>query len=238
MGLTIHYRLTLPGRTTIDQVRAKLDALREFANTVGFERVLGPSEYTSDEIADPHTREIVAIIGSGLCSEPPDFYGVLSGDPCVVAFLVVPGRECEPAVFAFMAPGARDRTEDSQLDLHPGDWFWMACCKTQYASLVSDEHFLKCHIGLVRVLEHAASLGIAVSVDDESGYWDHRSPARLLDSVRDMNRLIARFAGAVSDQLGDQHRIQAPIFDHPEFEHLEMERPSTNDQADGFEVDS
>ena len=55
----------------------------------------------------------------------------------------------------------------------------------------------------------------------------------LRDFASNMNRLMARFAGALSDHFGDEHDLQAPIFDHAEFEHLEMEPVNLPDQADG-----
>src|SRR5690349_3356937 len=175
MGLHLCYRMTLPGSTSIEEVRAKAMTLKEFASTLGFEAVLGPSEYTLDELLEEHDhREIIPLIVSTMAGDHPDFYGIGSGDPCVFAFVVAPGRQCEPALFGFIAPGTRATYEDSDDDLCPGEWFWSGARKTQYASIVSNDHLIKCHVGLVRVLEHAASLGITVSVEDETGYWEHR----------------------------------------------------------------
>lgn len=239
MGLHLCYRLTLPGATGPDQVRAKLSALKDFAATVGFDKVLGPTEYTVEELIEGSAdRDIACIVATTMAGDPPDFYGVGSGQSCAFAFVIAPGKECEPALFGFIAPGPRAKYEESDDDLNPGEWFWSACCKTQYASLVSDDHLIKCHLGLVRVLEHASTLGITVSVEDETGYWEHRSTAKLLDAVRDMNRLVARFAGALDDRIGDRHSVEAPIFDHPDFEHLEMEGRIRNDQADGVDLES
>ena len=238
MGLHLCYRLTLPGETSVDDVRAKLHALRAFAGTIGFERIHGPTEYTIDELLGLDEREFVKIIVSTLCGDLPDFYGIPSGESCTFAFVVVPGDECEPAFFGFVGPGTRSRIGGPDDDLHPGEWFWSGACKTQYASMISDEHLVKCHLGLVRVLEHAATLGIGVTVEDETGYWEHRSVEKLIETVRDMNRVIARFAGAIHDRLGEAHRIDAPIFEHPEFEHLEMEDPESRGQADGADPDT
>ena len=237
MGLHLCYRLTLPGDTSVDDVRTKLHALRTFASTVGFEKIYGPTEYTIDELLALDDREFVKIIVSTLCGDLPDFYGVPSTESCIFAFVVAPGAECEPAFFGFVGPGSRSSIGGPDDDLHPGEWFWSGACKTQYASMVSDEHLIRCHLGLVRVLEHAATLGISVTVEDETGYWEHRSTEKLIEAVRDMNRIIARFAGAMSDQLGEEHHIDAPNFDHPEFEHLEMEIPPPQGQADGADPD-
>ncbi|HEY4130017.1 MAG TPA: hypothetical protein VGM50_05345, partial [Gemmatimonadaceae bacterium] len=46
--------------------------------------------------------------------------------------------------------------------------------------------------------------------------------ARLVDELRQMNHIVARFAGVLSDRLGQAHEIDAAIFAHPRFERLEM----------------
>ena len=235
MGLHLCYRITLPGDTPLDEVRTKLAALRDFASTLGFEAIYGPDEYSVDEIVEERDRrEIVSILVSTMAGDSPDFYGFRSSDPSVVTMLIAPGKGCEPAIFGFIPPGSRVAYPDLEDDLHPGEWFWSGACKTQYASIVSNEHLVKCHVGLVQVLDHAVSLGIGVSVEDETGYWEHRSTKKLIAAVDDMNRLIARFAGAVSDQIGHEHRVEASIFEHPEFEHLEAEEQDPG-QADGVQ---
>jgi hypothetical protein len=238
MGLHLCYRLTLPGDTPVDDVRAKLHALREFAGTLDFEKVVGPTEYTIDQLIDLDERDYAKIVISTLCGDLPDFYGTPSREACAVVFVALPGTGCESAMFGFVAPGSRRSFGDPDEDLHPGEWFWSGACKTQYASTISDDHLVKCHLGLVRLLEHASTLGITVDVHDETGYWEHRSIEKLLDAVRDMNRVIARFAGAIHDRLGEEHGIDAPIFDHPEFEHLEMEEHEAGGQADGADPES
>ena len=65
MGLTLHYQLTLPGDTLVDDVRARLRALQDFAMTVGFEQVVGPVEYTLDDLVEPEpTRADATSAGS------------------------------------------------------------------------------------------------------------------------------------------------------------------------------
>ena len=39
-----------------------------------------------------------------------------------------------------------------------------------------------------------------------------------------MNRIVAQFAGALHDAVGERARTEGAIFDHPEFEELESER--------------
>src|SRR4051794_30667454 len=91
MGLHLCYRLTLPGDMNGDAVRAKLSALKNFASTIGFDDVLGPTEYTVDELLEGSAdRDIACIVATSMAGDPPDFYGIRSGQPCAFAFLVVP----------------------------------------------------------------------------------------------------------------------------------------------------
>ena len=47
------------------------------------------------------------------------------------------------------------RKEESPPLRQPG-WHWHYCCKTQYASVVSDEHLLRCHLMLIDLLDSAS----------------------------------------------------------------------------------
>jgi len=46
---------------------------------------------------------------------------------------------------------------------------------------------------------------------------------RLLAEMRKMNGIVARLGGALHDAIGTKHSVQGAIFEHPEFERLEME---------------
>lgn len=233
MGLTLHYRLTLPGTTPADDVRARLAALNAFAATVGFAEVLSPEEYSADGLFDESDRDFTRKAALLLCGDPPDFSGARAGEACAFAFGIIVGIECEPATFGFIAPGSRTEPLDEAEELHAGEWFWAASCKTQYASMISNDHHFRCHDGLVRVLDHAVTLGIAVTVVDDSGYWEHRSRETLVKMTDDMNRLLARVAGEMERRFAEKHDIDAAIFDHPYFEHLEMGEVWPDDRADG-----
>jgi hypothetical protein len=112
-------------------------------------------------------------------------------------------------------------------DARHREWFWHCSCKTQYASVVGDQHLVACHAGLARLLDRAASLGVDLTVRDETHYWDTRDERRLIAEVHRMNQIVARIAGKLSDATGPEHAVRAPIFQHAQFERLEMgqERP-------------
>jgi hypothetical protein len=86
---------------------------------------------------------------------------------------------------------------------------------------VSEEHLVTCHTALVSILDRAIEIGIDVIVHDETGYWESRDVNVLLESVRRMNRIVAAFAGKLSDGLSPL-RVEGAIFAHPRFERIEM----------------
>jgi hypothetical protein len=106
-----------------------------------------------------------------------------------------------------------------------GYYSWHSFCKTQYAGnprLGGEANFLKAHLSLVELLDQLASAGVKVTIRDDSQYAKHRDVDRLLRSLRDWDAIIARFAGALGDAIGDSHgTLIAPIKDRPDFEHLE-----------------
>ena len=97
------------------------------------------------------------------------------------------------------------------------------------ASMVSDAHLITCHTALVAFLDHAIASGVDVVVRDETHYWETRDTERLVAEVHEMNRIVARIAGKFSDAIGTAADVRAPIFEHRNFEHLEMgEEPGTD----------
>src|ERR1043166_6117068 len=112
-------------------------------------------------IAEPYDEDAPALVGD---------VGTAKG------FFVDPGDGCETATFGFL------RRADEQGEHR--EWFWYCFCKTQYASVVSEDHFVKCHTGLVAILDVAARLGIDIVVRDETHYWETRDRSRLIKEVR------------------------------------------------------
>jgi hypothetical protein len=70
---------------------------------------------------------------------------------------------------------------------------------------------------LPNVVASLIALGVGVLVRDETFYWPTRDPERAL-----MNRIVARLARAFSDATPKGLAAGPSIFDHPEFERLEM----------------
>jgi hypothetical protein len=231
MGLHICFELRLPHTTSDGEALRLLEQLRAYAGTLDLDHVSDMcrlhghdllAECEDDKFSVAWTIRVRARgtreerDGSTQTIEEPDRVAA-------AGFLVNPGRGCESAIFGLVrpfltAPDARaERAEEAS------NWFWHSCCKTQYASAVSDEHLVRCHLAVVRILEEAARLGIGITVRDETGYWTTRSTDQLIAEVRNMNRIVARFAGAFHDKLSSSLSLQSPVFEHPDFERLESE---------------
>lgn len=234
MGLHLCYELALPSDTPRRRVVELLTDLRARSERLPFDRVSEVRELSGDAARfrrgmdvwhDPWALFLLAAERLKVPGPPPDGMQVVSVPPEFAAgFVVLPGRRCEAAGFGFSrCPEVATVGDQTVPCLHPG-WHWHYCCKTQYSSVVSEAHFLSCHLGLVEMLDTAAAMGIEVTVRDETGYHEHRDEARLLRTVHEWNELIARIAGRLSDAT-EAHpvRVVSPIFEHPRFEHLEGE---------------
>lgn len=213
MGLHICYELALPAQTSRAGVLFLLGALRSQSERVPFDEITEIREFAGaacetvpgkESWNDPWDLFRVGALTRAHRGSDED-HDVLVAPDYAAGFLVFPGQRCEPAAFGFSHSPAE-------------------ACVNQYASVVSDAHLLRCHLGLIEVLDTARGLGIEVTVRDETGYDEHRDEKKLLDSVQEANRLIAGIAGRMADALDSSSvKAVAPIFEHPRFEHLEGE---------------
>jgi hypothetical protein len=197
-----------------------LTALRVRALQLPFQEVTD-IEYVTEIIARPSgdswtsIRDYVAD-WARVISKPDEIDSRIGDLPTAIGFGIHPGKRCEGATYGFVRRAEADGTN--------AEWFWHHCCKTQYASVVSWEHLIKCHTSLVSLLDHAIELGIGVVVRDEGHYWETRDEARLIAETEYMNQWVASFAGAFSDAMPKGLAVGGAIFEHPEFERLEMEK--------------
>jgi hypothetical protein len=216
MGLHLNYELRLPATNTDEQIAERLEALRTFAAELPFDEVSPVVRAHSAELPTARPWPAAIAFHASIIAEPWDEDApALTGDVGTAqGFLVNPGQGCETAFFGFLR-----RADDAG---GHSEWYWHCSCKTQYASTVSDVHLVTCHTSLVRLLDHASTLGVDVIVRDETFYWETRDVQRLISETHRMNRIVAAFAGKMSDVFGNGHSLRAPIFDHPRFERLEM----------------
>ena len=124
-------------------------------------------------------------------------------------------------------------------------WRYSTFCKSQYASQYGVPNFIRCHLCVIHLLDRIAQLPtMRVETDDEGKYgrsyytddpWAEKrvytwhegkyDVKALVEEVGEWNEMLAVTSGAISDMLkasGGDLGVEAPIFDHPEFEHLEF----------------
>jgi hypothetical protein len=250
MGLHLRYEIRLPADRSEADVLDRLAALRERALALPFDEVsdvvrfgeraladvpplrglaleslahvvqlnasfhrdtlyrerLGLGEEDEYEVVDEHTRRYRRI------EVPHD------APASVIGFAIAPGQGSEPASFTLTRLNGPEVTTR---------WSGECFCKTQYASMLGDEHLLRCHGSLVALLDAAVELGFEVEVHDETSYWESRDARALTESVAEMNRIVAGFAGAFTDAVReagvDSRQVRGAIFEHPDFERLETD---------------
>jgi hypothetical protein len=238
MGLSICYELSLPAARPEAEVHALLTRLRDEALALPFSATSELVRLTEHELegpwpmrglAFPRLEDVVDVTGRfvrdelyrervGIVDEVARVDAPAGLETVLIGFAVAPGKGSEPAAFGLAKIGAEG--ESSR-------WSWHCCCKTQYVSAHGDDHFVRCHTSVVKLLDAAKRLGLDCIVHDEAGYHETRDESQLLQSVGEMNRLVARFAGQFTDAYtaagGASREVQGEIFRHPDFERLETE---------------
>jgi hypothetical protein len=149
----------------------------------------------------------------------------------VIAFETEPGEGCESANLGLCqypsevsAPGFGKRKTKLK------GWSWDSFCKTHYASdprCGGLPNFLRCHLGVVALLDEAQKIGVLGKVNDEGDFWETRSLERLTKEIGEQSAMLAGFLGALKDAMsqapGGAGAVEAPIAEYPNFEHLEAE---------------
>ncbi len=212
MGLSISYELSLPASTPREAVERVLEKLRRFAASLPVEKVGGEIVSCDD---DCPWGAIVLPAKGGKRGKTQRLEAL---EPeSAVFFPVEPGAGAETAFIGF----ARHRPNP----VTRGRWFGQWSCKTQYASSPAHggiDHFVRCHLALVAILDEAKRLKIGVNVRDEGGYWRGRRVPRLLVMLAKYDQIIARVAGRLKDALAKEGvSMAAPITERPDFERLE-----------------
>jgi hypothetical protein len=242
MGLTIHYQLAT---TTSDETHARklVQQLRQAALDLPFQHVGEIVEFRGDECDwkrrpddDPY-RWLLIQAGTYIAlpvSPSEKSQGVtrqLDVRPSnIIAFETEPGDGCEPANFGLC--GYPGEVSDPGFGRHKTKLkgcSWHSFCKTHYASdprCGGLPNFLRCHLGVVALLDEAQRLGILGKVSDEGDFWETRSLERLTKEIGEQSAMLAGFLGALKDAMGQAPgagTVEAPIAAYPNFEHLEAE---------------
>jgi hypothetical protein len=226
MGLTIHYQLQNKTRSP-KRIRDLLTKLRGRALDLPFDEVGEIIEATQPDCdfqtcnpEDPNVWlfiQAVQHIGEGRYS-----YKVIPTH--VIAFESLPGEGSEAACFGLCRYPATIEVPDRQyggtrhLATKLYGWSWSGFCKTEYASRPERggvANFLKCHLLVVAMLEHARSLGILGDVSDEGNFWEGRDFESLAKHVGGWNDQTADLLLRLKDLCGDE--LPEGIFTFPEF---------------------
>lgn len=235
MGLTIHYELRLAGETSDATVVHHLQRLHDHALTLGAKHMCPVFTFNGADLSVPDEEwvggsvpwlfhvctDVIRTSRDGVIEDIEDRDRLAAA-----GFVVYPGEGSESPAFGLLRPlltKPPENLEEGGRTDNWRHWYWQSFCKTQYASAISEEHFLFCHQMVIGLLDEAKRIGFDVTVHDEGLYWETRDAALLLAEVRRSNVIIAHLAGALHDAISPEHRVQAEIFSHPEFEHLEME---------------
>ena len=198
MGLTIGYTLSGRQQLTLSRVRRLVSELRKQAVALDFEHV-GRLFQPRPEHANIYWKPPGARRFSDL---------VWASEGWI--FRATPGDGSESVMMGLCRFAGR------------GGWWLESFCKTQYASRHGWDHFLKCHCAVIRLLEAAQHFGLNVKVEDEGGLWETGSFAVLRRNLAEYDQSIAAVGGALKDAAASAGQaMEAPVFDHPQFEHLE-----------------
>ena len=223
MGLTIHYSFKL-NSLGLEVGEEKLTALHQLARDLPFAEVGDMMEFNSEDyqLEDKHhdAREWLKLQACKYVLDEDNSYSMIAPERAI-AFNTWPGEGCEPACFGLAVYPSENPGETNFFS-------WSSFCKTQYASnpeYGGIEHFVKCHLLVIKMLDEAQRLGILEKVADEGGYWESRSLNDLVERVEEYNAVVAAVVGKLGDLLKGHAKMKSysPISEFPNFEYLEAE---------------
>ena len=236
MGLTIHYKLHADSCTAAE-ARRLVEELRTKALDLPFQEVGEVTELKGGSCdyqyyVGNNPLRWLAIQAGQYVEDGDTHYSVKPKH--IIAFSSDPGEGCETANFGLclypatiLVPDPKGRG-NRRIQTGLKGWCWGSFCKTQYATRHGVDHFIRCHLSVIRLLDHAKELGILGSVSDEGDYWEKRDVKALALEVGDWNEGVAALVGQLKDLLGD--KVEAPITKFPDFEHLEAKGQKPKDK--------
>ena len=232
MGLTLHYKLKATG--TDASARKLVDGLRQKAHDLPFKEVGDLVDLSGDECIfdlrgtdDPLRWLLIQAEGSVSLGHLPgesDHSARRVAPMRMIAFTAWPGEGCEESNFGLCQyPAEVLDPRHGKLKTKLDGWRFRAFCKTQYASdpnCGGVPNFLRCHLSVIALLDHAKQLDCLDEVKDEGGFWEKRNVEALVNEIGSWNQMIAAFGGKLKDVLGEG--VAMPIAEYPNFESLEL----------------
>jgi hypothetical protein len=191
MGLEIFYDLHAPADWPNARVQDVVEKVHDLSLVLGFAEVdpVLPNDPDESKTLLVKDASDVALLLPRVSSTEGWF------------FRAWPGEGCETALFGLCYFPRIVTVNGVEMATGWGEgWHFHTWCKTQYADRVSREHFLKCHRGVIAILDAFHANGVEVNARDGSGYWEHRDDAKLLEQLDDWNRIVAATAGATRTQ--------------------------------------
>ena len=241
MGLTIHW--DWHGPKSRDEAQTVIERMRQRALDLPFESVSDVVNFEGDDAtfhrgAEEDEFDWLKVqarhtiwnddYSTGWACKPQEIIGF--------EIAVAPGSEPMNVILATYPKTIQitDRNTGRRKRLRTGrhDWSGQGFCKTQYASdpqCGGVPNFLRAHLSVCRMLDHAKELGLVVEVSDEGGFFEKRNIPELVEAIGEWNQLIAGFVGAMTDAVGKN--VEAPIRNFSNFEHLEAKGQN---QIDAF----
>ena len=209
MGLTIHYGFQMSGNDSVHALK-QVEKLRRRALKLPFKDVEHVRNWKGQEGCcvdylrtepDGGTKYLLKPGGDKvLCMAAMNTAAFVksakSGDESaelfvrpseIIAFVAELGNRCESAAFGLRRVG----------DMYS----WQAFCKTGCAEGDAVD-FLRCHLSVIAMLDHAQKIGILSWVKDAGGYWEHRDWQELVERRGGWN-VWAYDCEAIEDQLID-----------------------------------
>lgn len=223
MGLSLHHQVQVADcdRTKAGELVLSLHRhAEEFVRTKGIDDVLSISSDAED--LDRFALRWICLPDP---DDPDTTHGVEVRAIEGWIFPVILGEGCEPLWLGLCRYPATVRHDGCDLPTECSDgWCFQSACKTQYASQQGWEHFRRCHTSAILLISQWTSLGAKLRIVDEGDWWPERSDAILRGKLDEMNGIVAAFAGAMKDAAdGGGPKVEAAIFEHPQFERLEAE---------------
>jgi hypothetical protein len=231
MGLTVHW--SFQGPKTKTDAQAIIEKMRQRAMDLPFEAVGEivhfkgkDAQFDNDPPNGKHTWLKIQARETIWNKDRTIGWDCPAREIVGFQIIVAPGSE---PMEIFLATYPKTITVEDERTRKPkrlrtnlSAWSGGGFCKTQYAShpkCGGVANFLRAHLSVCRLLDHAKELDILKSVSDEGDFFDNRDIPTLVNTIADWNAFIAAGVGTFDELVGG--KAVAPIKEFPNFEHLE-----------------